>query len=147
MNRQTKLFAFLSPLLIAAAAFAQSGTGSLSGTITDPNGAAVSGAAVEAKEEATGRLYKTKTTEAGVYVLPTLPVGMYSITAEQPGFKKSVQTDVEVRVALRATVDARWKSAMSSRAWKSTPRCLCSRPNARARAESSSAVPVHPSAV
>ena len=73
--------------------------------MTDPNGAVVAGAKVEAKEIATGRVYKTTTTDGGLYVLPTLPVGSYSITVEQPGFKKHVQTDIEVRVALRETIN------------------------------------------
>src|SRR5260370_27353405 len=107
MNKRNRSIALLSAALLAAAAYAQSGAGSLSGTITDPNGSAVSGAAVEAKETATGRLYKTRTTDAGVYVLPTLPVGVYTLTVEHPGFKKSVQSDIEVRVALRQTVDSR----------------------------------------
>src|SRR3989442_1167724 len=108
MNRRNSLISILLLACFSAAnLYAQAGTGSISGTVTDPNGALVAGAAVEAKENATGRVYKTKSTDAGLYVLPTLPVGIYSITIEQPGFKKSIQTDIEVRVALRETIDAR----------------------------------------
>ena len=97
----------VSTLLLAAAAFAQSGTGSISGTVADPNGAAVPRAKVQLQEKATGRIFETTTTEAGLYVMPALPVGVYTITVEQAGFKKSVQTDIEVRVALRETVNVR----------------------------------------
>ncbi len=102
---------FVSILLlacaIAIAAYAQSSTGSISGAVTDPNGAVVPGARVEAKENATGRSHLTNTTEAGLYVFPGLPVGMYTISAEQAGFKKAVRTDIEVRLALRETIDLR----------------------------------------
>src|SRR6476646_5228265 len=90
--------------VFSAGIYAQS-TGSLSGTITDPNGAAVAGARVEAKEVLTGVAWKTAATEAGLYVLPTLPVGTYSLTIEHQGFKRRVQTDIEVRVGLRQTID------------------------------------------
>src|SRR5215471_2221628 len=82
-------------------------TGSVSGTVTDPNGAMIAGARITATQPDTGRSYSTVTTDAGLYVLPTLPVGKYSITVEHPGFKKHVQNDLEVRVALRETVDVR----------------------------------------
>ena len=91
----------------AAAAFGQASTGSISGTITDPNGASVPDAKIEATESATGRVYRTQTTDAGLYVLPTLPVGRYTISVEHSGFKKRVQTDVAVLVALRETLDMR----------------------------------------
>src|ERR1041384_6086514 len=92
--------------LPSAALYAQS-TGSISGTVTDPNGAAVAGARIEAKEAATGVAWKTIASEAGLYVLPTLPVGTYTLSVEHPGFKRRVQTDIEVRVGLRETIDMR----------------------------------------
>lgn len=103
MNR---LIAVVSVGLAAAAAFAQS-TGSISGTVTDPNGAAIAGARIEVKEASTGVSWKTTTTDAGLYVLPTLPVGVYTLNIERQGFKKYVQTGIEVRVGLRETLDIR----------------------------------------
>src|ERR1051325_8405305 len=93
--------------LAALLAYSQTSTGSISGTITDPNGAAVPSAKIEATDTATGRTFPTQSTEAGLYVLPTLPVGKYNISVEHAGFKKYVQTDLEVRVALRQTLDMR----------------------------------------
>ncbi len=95
-------------LLVCPAVFtanAQTSTGSISGTVTDPNGAVVPGAKVIATQSSTGRSYETETTDAGIYVLPTLPVGAYTVSAERQGFKKSVQTGIEVRVALRESID------------------------------------------
>ncbi len=102
----TCIASILTALLVSTA-FAQSSTGLISGTVTDPNGAVVPGAVLEAKEAATGRTDRTVTTEAGIYVFPSLAVGTYSVTVSQPGFKKYVQSGIEVRVALRETLDIR----------------------------------------
>ena len=90
---------------ITSLAFAQATSGSMSGTVTDPAGAVVPGAKIEAKETASGRTFTTEATEAGLYVLATLPPGTYSVTVTQPGFKKNVQTGIEIRLGLRATLD------------------------------------------
>ncbi len=84
---------------------AQTASGSMSGTVTDPQGAVIPGAKVVATHEPTGRSWETVTTEAGLYVFPTLPAGPYTLTVTQPGFKKKVQTGIEIRVALRNTID------------------------------------------
>jgi hypothetical protein len=96
---------FVLSVCLSAALYAQTTTGSVSGTVTDPNGASVPGARVVATDSASGRSFTATTTDAGIYVLPILPVGKYNLSAEHSGFKKSVQTDVEVRVALRETID------------------------------------------
>ena len=91
--------------LTASAALAQTSSGSLSGTVTDPNGAVIPGVKVIATHEPTNREYETTTTDAGIYVFPTLPAGPYTLSASQPGFSKSIQTGIEVRVALRGSID------------------------------------------
>jgi hypothetical protein len=91
--------------LAALAVQAQTTSGSMSGTVTDPNAAVVPGAKVVALHEPTQSEFNTVTTDAGLYVFPTLPVGPYTISVTQPGFKKLVQTGVEIRVNLRQTLD------------------------------------------
>ena len=91
--------------LATTAMFGQTSTGSISGAITDPNGSVIPGAKVEAKHIESGRTFQAVATEAGIYVLPSLPVGGYSLTVEQPGFKKAVQGGIEVRVAIRLSLD------------------------------------------
>jgi hypothetical protein len=91
--------------LIATAMYSQTTSGSMSGTVTDPNGAVIPGAKVVATHEPTNRDYETVATAAGMYVFPTLPAGPYTLTVTQPGFKKSVQTGIEIRVALRNSMD------------------------------------------
>ena len=103
-----RIFAFSLLICLALSGLnAQVSTGSVSGSVTDPNGALVPSAKVEAKEETTGRTYETTTTDAGFYVLPSLPVGGYTVAVERTGFKKSVQSGIVVRVATRQTLDVR----------------------------------------
>ena len=85
-------------LLIAAVpAFGQAGgTGSIQGTVTDPSGAVVGGAAVSATNLATGVRTERKTTEAGFFALSLLPAGEYSVTVTATGFQNFTQAKVVV---------------------------------------------------
>lgn len=67
---------------------AQTTTGSIVGTITDPSGAAVPGAVITVTNEATGIVAIRLTADSsGNYVATTLPLGRYSVTVEATGFK------------------------------------------------------------
>src|ERR1700747_3499597 len=82
---------------IAGRAFAQvGGTGSIEGTVTDPSGAAVAGAAVTATNAATGAETARRTTDAGFFVVPLLPAGEYTVTVKAVGFQTLTQTHVIV---------------------------------------------------
>jgi hypothetical protein len=67
--------------------FGQAATGAITGTVTDPTGAVVAGAAVEAKNTETGLVYPAATTATGNYTIAQLPVGTYEITVKVEGFK------------------------------------------------------------
>ncbi len=75
-------------VLLSAGAFAQGDRGTITGTVSDPAGAVVSGAAVEAKHVETGTVYDTTSTTTGNFTLSELPVGNYEVTVTVPGFKK-----------------------------------------------------------
>src|SRR5262245_19108074 len=94
-------------LVCAAPVGAQVATGSLSGTILDANGAAIPGASVVAKNEATGVEFTTQSSDAGIYVFATLQTGVYAVTAEKTGFKKTVRSGLEIRIASRQELDLR----------------------------------------
>jgi hypothetical protein len=68
-------------LSISGAACAQEFRGAISGSVTDPGGAAIAGVNVNATETRTGAKSKTVTDAAGAYTLPFLPPGVYEITA------------------------------------------------------------------
>src|ERR1700753_3012259 len=82
--------------VIAVTAFAQTQTGSISGTITDPNGAVVPGVTVDATSQSAGTTMHVVSSDAGLYVFPSLTTGLWTITAQKTGFKKLVRTDIEV---------------------------------------------------
>ncbi len=86
----------VSLCVVASAAFAQIGNGTITGTITDPAGAVVAGATVEATNTGTGVLYTGVSTSAGDYTISNLPVGTYSISAKVTGFKNYQHTNLAV---------------------------------------------------
>jgi len=67
-------------------------TGSISGTVLDPQGAFVAGASVRATQLETNRVFTTTSSKAGVVQLPSLPPGTYNVSVEMAGFSSySVQ--------------------------------------------------------
>src|SRR6516164_6823494 len=94
-----KLAAILALLLLVSSAFhAQTTNGSIQGSVTDESGGTVPGATVTARNMDTGLTQVTTTTDAGVYYLPNLPPGRYSITFEAANLKKLSQEGVTVSV-------------------------------------------------
>jgi protocatechuate 3,4-dioxygenase beta subunit len=83
------LLIFLST---GAVCLAQSDTARLQGTVTDPQGNAVSGAAVNVTSTETGRLSTVTTNELGYYTVTALPPGNYRVDIAQKGFKKISRT-------------------------------------------------------
>jgi hypothetical protein len=88
----------------AVALFAQD-RGTITGTLTDPAGAVVANASVEAKNQETGLTYQGASTSTGSYTIVQLPVGVYEISAAVPGFKKYVRTGITVEVAAILRID------------------------------------------
>lgn len=85
-------------LLSASAAFSQTFTGTISGVVSDPNGAAVPGASVRVRNEATGETRAATSSTEGLFIFSQLLPGSYEVTAEVAGFRKSVQTGTTLRV-------------------------------------------------
>jgi hypothetical protein len=86
-------------------ASAQDSNARLLGTITDQSGAVVPGAAVTARNAATGLERRTVTNKDGEYSIPLLPIGDYAVTAEAPGFKTSTSGGITLQVGQEARVD------------------------------------------
>src|SRR5688572_3884811 len=98
-------FSIVVVLLFSSFATAQVATGSLSGTVKDQTGGAVPGARVVATNTASGVKSETITSDAGLYVLPSLPVGVYEVSVEMTGFKKLSRGNIEIRIATRQELD------------------------------------------
>lgn len=94
-------------LLLSICLFGQAERGTFNGTILDPSGAAVVGAAVKILNPATGVEFSAVTTEAGVYRMPSLSPGTYRISVTAPGSKGAVRNNVVLAVAQTLTVDFR----------------------------------------
>jgi hypothetical protein len=89
-----QLTAFL--VMFASLAFGQVGNGTITGTVTDPAGAVVAGAAVEAKNAETGVLYRAISTTAGNYTIGDLPAGKYTVSVTVTGFKTYSHSNLAV---------------------------------------------------
>jgi len=95
----------VSIAFMVSAACAQDGRGTLLGRVTDSSGGAVPGASLEALNKATGVRISSKTNDQGNYEIPFLLPGIYRVSAEAAGFKKSVYDNIELRVGDRLKLD------------------------------------------
>ena len=89
------VFVFSAPVM------AQATTGSVAGTVTDPNGGVVPGATVTVKSDATGEQKQFVTTGDGIFNMTDLKPGKYTLTVAPPsaaGFSTKVLTGVDVKV-------------------------------------------------
>src|SRR4051812_10494262 len=88
-------------------AFAQGATSStLSGTVVDSSGAVIPGADVVAKHVATGTSTPTVSNSEGVFSIPSLPIGAYTVTVTLQGFKTVVINNVVLTSGAGASVKA-----------------------------------------
>src|SRR5947207_10393333 len=95
-------------LLLACCAVhvgAQTVVGRISGTVKDATGAVVPSATVTVTNTATNLTRTATTDEDGFYTVTNLPVGTYTVLAEQKGFKKAVQGGNVLGADARLTVD------------------------------------------
>jgi hypothetical protein len=76
----------LAALLCLSSALGQTVTGSITGEVTDPSGAVVTGANVTAENTATSVKTSAQTNASGVYTIRFLPIGTYTVTIEAKGF-------------------------------------------------------------
>ena len=97
------VFACLS--ILPMSAVAQQETATITGTVTDATGAVVPRATVVATNLLTNLTVETKTDDAGLYVIPSLRPGEYSVTAESAGFRKTIRSGVTLQVAQVARID------------------------------------------
>jgi hypothetical protein len=95
----------LACLLAVVNAEAQTVSGQITGVIKDSSGAVLPGATVTAKNAATGFTRTILTNESGVYVMPSIPIGKYDVTAELAGFQTQIRTAVTLDVDDNMRVD------------------------------------------
>jgi len=98
----------LTLVLLFSASFSlygQSTYGSISGSVYDPSGAAISDAQVTLTNASTGEKRVQPTNADGLYTFPNVLVGKYSMDVEKAGFKKTTRNDVVIEVQQSARID------------------------------------------
>ncbi|HZS05120.1 MAG TPA: carboxypeptidase regulatory-like domain-containing protein [Blastocatellia bacterium] len=92
-------------LSLGSLVFAQENTGAIQGTVKDATGASIPGAKVTASSPALVRPLDTTSDSTGVYRFPKLPVGIYTVTASQSGFKTIKNEDIAVQLGDEIRLD------------------------------------------
>ncbi len=100
-------------LTTALAAWAQTATTSLNGTVTDPKGSVISGATLTLSNPQTGFNRETTANEQGVYQFLQVPPASYELTISAPGFAKQKRSNVTLMVNTPATLDVAMRVAGS----------------------------------
>jgi Carboxypeptidase regulatory-like domain/TonB-dependent Receptor Plug Domain len=107
MRRTSWVVLLLSfSLSLSVSLFAQKITGTITGVVTDPQGAVVSGAQVTATNQGTGLSRVATTNSSGVYVVPDLPPGSYEVRVKAPSFKEFIAKNVTLDTSSTATINA-----------------------------------------
>src|SRR5258706_6072563 len=109
-NRSLKQFTYICSLILLTISCcvgiqAQNIFGRISGTVSDPAGAVVPNIKITITNEATKAERTTVTNADGFYAAENLPVGSYSVTAEQNGFKKTFTAGVGVVAGAHVTLN------------------------------------------
>src|SRR5437764_4440433 len=99
------LLAVIALLAVTSAVVAQTNKGGISGTVVDPNGAAVPGANVTITNVGTGQKVTVTTSESGAFNVQALDPVMYNVLVEATGFKKALVDKVKVDTAATATAN------------------------------------------
>lgn len=98
-------------VLFARVAFSQVDQASITGTVKDQSGAVVASARIEALSTQNGEARSVTTNSAGVYTIPNLPIGTYTVSVEKPGFAHLTFDSVACRVGAVVTLNARLQVA------------------------------------
>src|SRR3984885_502244 len=86
-------------LPLAPLVFGQGGTGTITGTVTDPTALAVAGANVQARNTETGVIYSGASTASGNYTVPFQPDRPYEVAVTVSGFKTYTHTNLTIAAA------------------------------------------------
>jgi hypothetical protein len=106
---KSQLSAGILFLAASAVVFGQAAAinGQILGTVTDASGAAIAGAKVSAVNTGTGFTLATETEGSGLYRFNVLPLGMYDLRIEAPGFAPLKATGIQVTAGASVTQDVR----------------------------------------
>ncbi|HEX6717895.1 MAG TPA: carboxypeptidase-like regulatory domain-containing protein, partial [Pyrinomonadaceae bacterium] len=92
-------------LMMSSVAFAQTGTSSLRGTVTDLQGRAVQGAQVTITNVEKNFTRTQNTNDDGLYTFTSIPPGLYRLEVEAKGFKKAAISEIHAQIDTPGTMD------------------------------------------
>ncbi|MDQ2834294.1 MAG: carboxypeptidase-like regulatory domain-containing protein, partial [Acidobacteriota bacterium] len=99
------ILALAAVLMACMPVFAQTITGSITGTVTDPSGAVVAGAKVTATNVLTGVTTLVTTNASGIYSVNFLQIGQYKVSVESPAFTTQTTSPFTLEVDQEAKVN------------------------------------------
>jgi hypothetical protein len=105
LKRKALLVAVLCSVFSLCPLLYSQSNGSLSGTVADKTGSVISGATVKISSQTTGLARDAKTDDSGHYLVPLLPVSIYTIRVESQGFQTTEQKDIRLQVDEQREVD------------------------------------------
>jgi Carboxypeptidase regulatory-like domain len=103
--RRVRFGSILLVFAAAAAVSAQTSGGAIRGTVSDPSGALVPGAAITIEEISTSQNWKLVSSGAGLYNAPDLPVGRYDVTVKAQGFSTAERTNIDVQLGSESVIN------------------------------------------
>ncbi|HEV2275538.1 MAG TPA: TonB-dependent receptor [Acidobacteriaceae bacterium] len=106
MSKCNLLVCLLLLLLLIPGGYAQIKSGTITGSVKDPSGAVVADADVTVTNIGTNAVYSTKTTQAGLFTVPYLENGTYSVSITKSGFENFTESGVRLNPSETARVDA-----------------------------------------
>ncbi len=108
MNRYVAVIRACVLFLVAVTVmFGQRDLGTITGTVTDPQGGAVANARVVITEDSTGLTYEAQSDESGTFSRPLLKPSTYTVSVEAPGFRRADQKGVIVNPGERSAANIR----------------------------------------
>jgi Carboxypeptidase regulatory-like domain len=109
MTRSVRAFVVVVSLVLTFSFVALAQTATVTGTVVDSSGAAVSGATVIATNTATGLDRTTLSTDTGSYTIPSLPPSVYVVTFTMKGFKAAKFGGLTLTVDQTLTLDCKFE--------------------------------------
>ena len=97
----------LIALITTGTTLAQTITGNITGTVTDPNGAVIPNATVIAKNTGTGVETPVTTNDSGTYTIRFLPIGQYQVTISASGFVTSQYHPFQLEINQTVKIDGK----------------------------------------
>src|SRR4051812_2684879 len=104
-SRSSLFLAVIGTALLTAPAWGQTSNGTILGTITDSSHAVMANVQVSLTDTGTNIRRSDSTNGQGYFVFPNLAPGTYRVDVEQPGFQKTVRSDIGLDANTTVRVD------------------------------------------